>query len=426
MADLRDEKVVRASYLSQLLDLEGSDLQRVYEPVSNQVGFVITFGLFLMVCHFAWKRYTRWREESAPGFIPYKVLKPPSSMISQEQDAGGEKKKHVCAVVGATGFIGGHVVDELVRRNKYYVFALGRKFNPNRTNPDVDCLIQVDMLDMDGLVHAFQGVDSVINAAAVIPTVFHTPDNIYSKNRTVFANLLKAASQAGVKNLVHLSGFPMKKKPKDPTLAAFMNAFEAAEKDITAANGKEGLQTCIIAPTNILGLNSSFIDRILSGEAKSFPMSDAEPVSFMPVEYLATALVNAEEKLAGETGADTTAETGADTIAGRVFPLRGEQMTWRTLFALPGWPNKLSDMSPFVLGAAVKFNTICATLFHRAPFGAELNAGIFELLSFTEDDVPEEVVQEAYRVLGVGPPHPPIAEYIPQLVERYKAKTADK
>ena len=416
MADLRDEKVARASYFRQLVDLDGTDLQRVYEPVSNQVGFIITFCLFLMVFHFAWKRYKGWKEAATPQFVPYKVLKPPSSMVSEQ---GSEKeKKRVCAVVGATGFIGGHVVDELVRRGKYYVFALGRKFNPDKVNPDVDCQIQVDMLDVEGLVHAFQGVDSVITAVAVMPTVFHTVDSVYRLNRTGLANVLKAAKKAGVKNLVHLSGFPMKRKPKVRMLAAFMNAFEAAQDDILAASGNDGLQTCVIGPTNVIGPNSPIVDKVLSGEMKQLPLPDLLPISFMPVEYLAEALVNAEEKLAGECS--------ANTIAGKMLPLRGEQMSWKTLFTLPGWPNKVSDLSPFVISFLVKFNSVCATLFHRAPFGAELSAAVFEIFECTEDDVAEEDVQEAYTALGVGPPHPPIADYIPQLAKQYKAKKAEQ
>lgn len=411
MADLRDEKVVRFSYFRQLIDLDGADLKKVYEPVSNQIGFVITFCLFLMVFHFAWKRYKGWKEDNTPKFVPYKVLKPPSSMMS-----GGKKDKRVCAVVGATGFIGGHVVDELVRRGNYYVFALGRKFKLDKANPDVDCRIQVDMLDMDGLVHAFQGVDSVISAAAAIPNVFHTADSVYRQNRTGLGNILKAAKKAGVKNLVHLFGFPMKEKPKDPVFAAFMNAFEAAQNDILAANGEDGLQTCVIGPTNIIGLNSPFFDGILSGEIKQMPMPNLLPVSFMPVEYLAGALVNAEEKLAGEKS--------ASTIAGKMLPLRGEQMSWKTLFTTPGWPNKLTVSSPLVISLLLKLNSVCVTLFNRAPFGADMSAGVFEILEVTEDDVAEEDVQEAYATLGVGPPHPPLAEYIPQLVNQYKAKMA--
>ena len=68
----------------------------------------------------------------------------------------------MCAVVGGEGFIGSQIVNELVQRGEYYVYVLDLTFRPERTNPDADCLIQVDMRDVDGLVKAFQGVDSVI------------------------------------------------------------------------------------------------------------------------------------------------------------------------------------------------------------------------------------------------------------------------
>ncbi len=418
MADLRDDKVVRASYFAQLFDVEGTDLKRVYEPLTNQIGYVFTFIILLMLCHFGWKRYCKWKEEKKAEFNPYKVVKPPSSMVTDNQSAKGEDRKRVCAVVGGTGFIGSHVVNELVRRKNYYVFVLGRTFRPKRTNPDADCLIQVDLLDLDGLITAFQGVDSVINAAAVIPTVFSTADEIYRKNRLAYTNLIKAAKKAGVKNFVHVSGFKMKAKFKDPAFAAFFNAIYASEKDIVDANGEDGIQTCAIGPTNILGPNSTFIDRLVSGEMTSCPMIDKKPISFMPVEYLASALVNAEEKLA-------TPATAA-SIAGKVLQLRGEPMTWKGLLTLPGWSQKISDTPRYVMSVLLKVNMICATLFKRAPFGTDFTPGILEMLDVVEEDVSEEEIQEVYNVLGVGPPHPPIADYVKQLVQQYKERKDDK
>lgn len=418
MADLRDDKVVRATYFSQLLDLEGSDLKKVYEPISNQIGYVLTFILLLMICHFAWKRYKKWKEEASSKFTPYKIIKPPSSMISEQQEVG-EDRKRVCAVIGGTGFIGSHIVDELVRRKKYYVFVLGRTFRPERTNPDADCLIQVDMLDLDGLVNALQGVESVINAAAVLPSAFLTADQIYSKNRLAYGNILKAAKKAGVKHLVHLSGIHTKTdKVKDPSFSAFVNAFYSSEEDFIAANDEDGMHTCAVGPSNILGANSSFLNQLVSGEMKSCPMSDLMPTSFMPVEYLSTALVNAEEIL-------TTPST-AGSIAGKALQLRGEPMTWKAVFTLPGWSQKISPTPRYVLYSLVKLNMICATLFCWAPFGQDLVPGILEIMEVCEEELTEEEVQHTYKVLGVGPPHPPVAEYVEKLVQEYKDKQEKK
>lgn len=415
MADLRDDKVVRSSYFSQLLDVEGTDLQKVYEPIANQIGYIFTCFIFLMIVHFAWKRYKKWQAEKIAEYIPYKVVKPPASMVSENQD---KTKKRICAVVGGTGFIGSQVVDELVQRKNYYVFVLGRTFRPERTNPDADCHIQVDLLDLDGLTTAFQGVDSVINAAAVLPSVFSTADEVYSKNRFAFTNLIKAAQKAGVKNFVHLSGIKMKAHPKDRVMANFMNAFYASEKEILDANDEGSVQTCAIGPPNILGPRSPFIGELVSGKMTSCPMVDKKPVSFMPVEYLASALVNAEEKLA-------TPELAA-SIAGKSLQLRGEPMTWKELLTLPGWPQKISDTPRYVMKTLIKVNVICATLFQWAPFGADLYPGILFILEAVEIDLSDEEVKEVYELLGVGPPHPPTADYVKQMVQQYKEKEEAK
>lgn len=339
-------------------------------------------------------------------------------MLSEQQQSECDRpKKRVCAVIGGTGFIGSHVVNELVSRGDYYVFVLGRKFRPERMNPNVDCLIQVDLMDLDGLTNSLQGVDSVINAAAFIPTVFMDKDETYTKNRTVFTHILRAAKAAKVKNLVHVSGFHMKHAPKEPVLAGFMNALIKGEQEITEANGEEGLHTCVIGPCNILGKNSPFMDLLFTGKVTSLVMSSVMPVSFMPVEYLSRALVNAERKLADP---DTVKEVG-----GKVFPFRGEPMSWEELFALEGWPYKISKTSPFFMGLIVKLNVFFATLFRWAPFGPDVAPLIMEIMEAIEEDVPEEEIQEVYKVLDVGPPNPPLQEYIKLLADRYKEKGGD-
>lgn len=112
----------------------------------------------------------------------YKIVKPPPSMISEQ----GEKNKRVCAVLGGTGFVGGHIVDELVRRKSHYVFVLGRKIRPEKINPDADCLIQVDMADLDGLTSAFQGVDLLLS---LFPLFNNSPETVFAKNTLIFRRL---------------------------------------------------------------------------------------------------------------------------------------------------------------------------------------------------------------------------------------------
>ena len=381
-----------------------------YEPISQQVGYLFCF-LLIILCslYIAWRKYKQWRTEAKEKFIDYKVIKPPSKLISEGEVA---KRKRVCAVVGGTGFIGSHVVNELVERGEYYVYVLGRTFRPERTNPDADCLIQVDMRDVDGLTKAFQGVDSVINAAAYIPTVFAKADEIRRVNKNGVENVMRAMKEAGVKHFVQVTAFPITQRLKNPTLKAFIRSMDETRTLATEANGKDGLTTCVLGPPNVIGQHGIFTREIISGKLRDVPMSDIMPVSFMPVAYLARAIVNAEAKLAA----------GSKEVAGKFFPLQGELMSWKTLFQLPTWPHKLRESSKWVTALSVKVNTFFASVFGWAPFGSVINAGLLEMLEVAvSDEVDPAQLTEAYDVLGVGPPHPPIKDYIAEVVNRYKA-----
>ena len=318
----------------------------------------------------------------------------------------------MCAVVGGTGFIGSQVVNELVQRGEYYVYALGRTFRPERTNPDADCLIQVDMRDVDGLVKAFQGVDSVINAAALLPNAFTKADEIRRVNKTGFENILRAVREARVKTFVHLSSIAFAGRIKSPVFQAFCTTFKSFEETMKNTKGQDSLSTCVIAPANIIGLETMFAKNLVSGKLTEMPMEDKMPVSFMPVEYLARALVNAEAKLA----------EGDKQIAGRVFTLRGEPMSWKTFFELPTWPHKIKKSSTWVLSLFVKINEFCANFLGWAPFGPEFNAAIIQIFELTEsDEITSDHVTEAYDLLGVGPPSPPMEEYVAEMASKYKA-----
>ena len=363
---------------------------------------------------FAWKQYKKSEEEKAkPLFVPYRVLKPqPACLFAPPQQMVKDETKRVCAVLGATEFIGSYVVNELVRRKEYHVIAIGPTFQENRTNPDVDGIIQVDALDFDGLVKAFKGVDSVINAAVIHPYIGCTPMEIYSKNRLVVANILLAAKQTGVKNYIHISGIPTKMDNgiADPISKAYKKSLFGNEKMVLDANDN-GLRTCSIAPPCVFGLQSDLLSDLM--ETKSFVDIDNMPISFVSVEYACLALVNAEKKLADP---NTTHE-----IAGKAFRFQGELMSWKKFLSLPAWPMKIQLTSHFVMSAMIKINMICYKFFSWAPFGSHLVTGLLDILGVVEI-LSEEESQKAYKVLEIGPPNPPMNEYIKQIFEEFKAK----
>jgi nucleoside-diphosphate-sugar epimerase/predicted dehydrogenase len=111
------------------------------------------------------------------------------------------------AVTGATGFIGSHVVDRLLREDATSVVALvhtlgkqARLSHADRTRLDV---VRADLLaDPTALMQAFSGCDAVIHAV-----YGNTGESLLRWAVTVdgTAAVLAAAGKAGVRRLVHVS-----------------------------------------------------------------------------------------------------------------------------------------------------------------------------------------------------------------------------
>ena len=405
MADLRDDRVLRSTYFSMLFDWDGSDAKNVYEPFSHQMGYLFVALLSLVGAFIVWRIWYRWRKENKAKPTPYRVLKPPSSVVPNTRDPS----KRIVAVIGGTGFVGSWVVDELVNRGEYYVYVLGRTFRSDRTNPNADALIQVDLEDDDGLVNAFQGVDSVIDTAALIPNAFSNEGDTWHLNKQCLEHLVKAAQKARVKNFVFLCGIHLEGRPRDPVARAFINAFAWGEKFVSTANGENGMRTCVVSPAQIVGLRQPFYELMISGKMTSFPKLEHR-ASFLTVEYAARAIVNAEQKLA----------EGSSKVCGKILPLVGDVMTMNKFTSLPAWPHEIKDTSLYGLEILARFNKFCARLFGRPPLGRELCPAIVTFFDNSEETIDSS---ETYELLEVGPP-PSINDYLYKMVEEYNRKNA--
>lgn len=407
MADLRDERVVRMTYFNMLFDWDGSDAKKVYEPFSHQMGYLF-LALILLICFFmVWRSWTKRRRERTRQPVPYKVVKPPSSVVDKSRDSN----KRIVAVIGGTGFVGSWVVDELVSRGEYYVYVLGRRFRDDRTNPNADALIQVDLEDDEGLVNAFKGVDSVINTAAVIPNAFSNEFDVWRLNKQCLEHVVKAAQKANVKNFVFLCGLHIEGRLRDPVARAFVNAFAWGEKFVSSSNGDKGMNTCVVSPAQIVGLRQNFYELMIAGKMTSFPKVKHR-ASFLSAEYVAKAIVNAEMKVS----------EGSDKVCGKILPLVGEVMNMEKFTSLPAWPYEIKDMSLFFLEVLARFNSVCAKWFGRTPLGPELCPAIVTFFDNSEEKVDSS---STYDVLGIGPP-PSINDYILKMVQDYRKKKEAK
>ncbi|MFC3625578.1 NAD-dependent 4,6-dehydratase LegB [Vogesella amnigena] len=118
-------------------------------------------------------------------------------------------------VTGADGFIGSHLVEELLRRGyQVRAFVLYNSFNSwgwlDHASAELRAQLEVfagDIRDPHGVRQAMQGCDTVLHLAALIaiPYSYHSPDTYIDTNIKGTLNVLQAARELGGVKVVHTS-----------------------------------------------------------------------------------------------------------------------------------------------------------------------------------------------------------------------------
>lgn len=108
-----------------------------------------------------------------------------------------------CLVTGATGYIGGHLIPELLNRG-HAVRALARKPDKLRDAPWRDHIevAKGDLDDADSLTEAFEGTDVVY----YLVHSMGTSSDFESAELQAAHNVVTAAKNAGVRRIIYLSG----------------------------------------------------------------------------------------------------------------------------------------------------------------------------------------------------------------------------
>jgi len=170
-------------------------------------------------------------------------------------------------VTGGAGFIGSHLVEELVRRGERVRvldnFATGRRENIAPWLARIE-LVEGDLCDLPAVRRAVDGVTYVLHQAA-IPSVLRSvrdPLTSHAANATGTLNLLLAARDAGVRRVVYASSSSvygdspalpkredMRPVPKSPYAASKL----VGEHYCRAFSELFGLETVCLRYFNVFG-----------------------------------------------------------------------------------------------------------------------------------------------------------------------------
>lgn len=108
-----------------------------------------------------------------------------------------------CAVTGGSGFIGSHIVDQLIEA-EHQVVVLDYRVKPHRK--DVK-FVDIDIVDLAAVLEATRGCDYIFHLAAVsnVNQAFQQPAYCAALNALGTVNILEAARQNKVKRVIFAS-----------------------------------------------------------------------------------------------------------------------------------------------------------------------------------------------------------------------------
>ncbi|MDK9495903.1 NAD-dependent epimerase/dehydratase family protein [Streptomyces katrae] len=260
------------------------------------------------------------------------------------------------AVTGASGFIGGRLVERLVlgteARVRPVVRGFGRAARLSVLPQDRLEFRQGDLLDPAALREAFEGCDTVVHCAFGSSG---DEDGRWAASVAGTENVLAAARAAGVRRVVHLSTIDVydpavtgaltedsAARPADPADREYEQQKLAAEQLVVRAHG-DGLETVVIQPGVVHGpwggqWTTAQLGRP-AGDFAQLPAGDGGGVcNAVYVDDLAEAVLLA---------VDTPAAAGERFLVGH-----SEELRWGTFFdavrALrgPAGPEDLTAAEP--------------------------------------------------------------------------------
>jgi nucleoside-diphosphate-sugar epimerase len=181
-------------------------------------------------------------------------------------EAVAPSREGLCLISGATGFIGGHLVQRLVQAG-YQVRCLVRASSNTTLLDDLEVEIAVgDLTNADSLARAVEGSRYVLHCGALVSD-WATTAEIAQINVEGTRRLLEASVRAGAERLIHFSttdvyGYPGGAAVEEThTPSRFRNWYAetkwAAEAEVRRVASAHALEVAILRPATVYGPRST-------------------------------------------------------------------------------------------------------------------------------------------------------------------------
>lgn len=233
----------------------------------------------------------------------------PRAPVSGETDQKGRPSTHrlIVAITGATGFLGGHLLDSLTEAG-HTVRALTRRPQPERAGVS---WVRGDLDNTESLMDLCQGADVLIHGAALTKAL--TRDIFFDVNVTGSRKVFEAAAAAGIGHVIQVSSLAA----REPRLSHYGASKAAAELLLTAR--KWPFRWVNVRPPAVYGPGDREILKLLQALRYGFlpaPGSRNNRFSMMHARDLADALtLLCHGGNAGQTVEIDDGHTGGYTLA---------------------------------------------------------------------------------------------------------------
>jgi dihydroflavonol-4-reductase len=212
-------------------------------------------------------------------------------------------------ITGGTGFIGSYIIRHLILTG-HQVRAIKRSTSklPFYIADDVLARVdwvEADVLDMQSIDEAMQGVDSIVHAAAVVSFQQKDREEMYKINVEGTANLVNLALENNISRFLHVSSVAAmgrtqqgetvtekKQWQENDTNTHYAITKYKAEMEVWRA-AAEGLEVVVVNPSTVLGYGdwNTTSCAIFKTAYKQFPYYTTGINGFVYVEDVAEATV---------------------------------------------------------------------------------------------------------------------------------------